>query len=200
VPRQRFIWPDLWSNPTFGRLSELEKVLYIGMFSMADDEGRIRAEPTFLAATVLPNTKVGVTRARRARNAVVAAFDHVRLYEIDGAEYIALLNWPDWQKPKYPSPSKLPAPPEDSGNGSGNDSRNDSGSDSRNDSPMGREGLGLEDLKQTPPNPNPVVDAARAPEEQEADPNDTASQDVLVETVRAVAAGEAHVVKDLSVL
>ena len=33
-------------------------------------------------------------------------------YTVDGIEYLAFLKWKQYQKPKYPKPSKLPPPPE----------------------------------------------------------------------------------------
>lgn len=61
---------------------------------------------------------------------MLLAMPKLALYEVDGNEYLAFTNWLEWQKPKYPSASRLPAFPESfresfpekQGNGSGNDS------------------------------------------------------------------------------
>jgi hypothetical protein len=110
MARQRFIHPELWEDPVFGKLQPAEMVLFIGLFSIADDEGRLLADPAFLRSQLFPfkdytNKKVGTMR-----DAVVAAMANVHLYRAEGYEYIALLKWKEYQKPKYPKPSKLPAP------------------------------------------------------------------------------------------
>jgi hypothetical protein len=112
MPRQRFIQPSIWSDPDFGKLSDSERVLFIGMFSNADDEGRILASPSYLRSLVWPyDDRLTGTRVRSLRDGVVAKFRTVALYEVAGIEYITFLNWREYQKPKYPKPSKLPPPP-----------------------------------------------------------------------------------------
>ena len=40
VARKRMIDPSMWINEDFGTLSTLAKLVFIGLFSSADDEGR----------------------------------------------------------------------------------------------------------------------------------------------------------------
>lgn len=153
MPRQRFIWPTLWDDPDIGRLDPLAQLLYIGCFSLADDDGRIHGEPEFLKAAVFRYRKISVTRVRQLRDSVAAACSHFKVYEVDDISYIAFTNWPDFQKPKYPKPSKLPPPPgwrkrrkpaPEQEKPSGNDSSSVDGT-FREASPIGkgREGFGL---------------------------------------------------------
>jgi hypothetical protein len=123
MARQRFIWPDLWTNPGFGQLEPLEQVLYIGCFSNADDHGRLRGDTEYLKANVLPRSRVRNAKIRAAREHVCEQMN-LTLYVVDGLEYLAFPNWAKWQKPKYPSASRLPAPPGDSGNSSSSPSGN----------------------------------------------------------------------------
>jgi hypothetical protein len=119
APRQRFIHPGVWKDPVFGRLDPLEQLLFIGFFSIADDEGRLLADPDFLKAEVFPYAKFTSRKVKLTRDGVVAKMASVHLYESLQIEYIELLKWRDYQKPKYPSPSKIPpAFPESSPNGS----------------------------------------------------------------------------------
>jgi hypothetical protein len=128
MARQRFIWPDLWTDPGFGRMGQLEQVLYIGCFSNADDEGRLLGDPPYLKATILPyQPHVGVGKVKSARNAMLVAMPKLVLYVVSQVEYLAFTNWTEWQKPKYPKPSRFPEPFRESlgevlPNGSGNDS------------------------------------------------------------------------------
>lgn len=111
MARQRFIWPDLWSDPVIGRLPALELVFYIGCFSNADDEGRLIGDPAYLRSTIFPYHDHTNRKVRNVRDAVVGKVNSLVAYESDGVEYLAFTNWREWQKPKYPTPSKLPAPP-----------------------------------------------------------------------------------------
>lgn len=110
MARQRFIWPDIWKDPTFGRLTDAEQVMFIGLFSIADDVGRTIADPEFLRAELYTYRDTTNKKVRAIRDSVVAKVESVWLYERDGVEYIALTKWSEYQKPKYPKPSKLPPP------------------------------------------------------------------------------------------
>lgn len=119
MARQRFIWPSIWSDKCFGELNHEEQILFIGLYSLADDEGRIIADPKYLKAQIFPYKHYSAKRVERVRNRVVERMRNVRLYRYGAAgdEAIVLLKWADYQKPKYPKPSKIPPPlPEDSGN------------------------------------------------------------------------------------
>lgn len=119
MARQRFIWPTIWKDPVFGRLQPLEQILFIGMFSIADDEGRLLADPAYLRAEVFPYKDYTHKKVLGIRDSVVAKCNSVHLYPVNAVEYIVLLNWHDFQKPKYPKPSKIPPPfPQDSPNAS----------------------------------------------------------------------------------
>ncbi len=111
MSRERFIAPEFWSDPKVGKLSPLERLLFIGCFSNADDEGRLPGNPAWLRATILPYDEVTPADVQKMRDHLVSLFHKLVLYEVDGDEYLAFLNWDKYQKPKYKRPSKIPAPP-----------------------------------------------------------------------------------------
>ena len=115
MARQRFIWPDLWEDKAFGRLAMAERVLFIALFSNADDEGRILADPANLRALAFRYDDFSLAEVRAMRDHIVATMPNVVLYEAQGDEYIWLRSWAKRQHPKYPQPSRLPPPPPDSG-------------------------------------------------------------------------------------
>jgi len=119
MARQRFIWPDIWDDPVLGRLSDSELLFYIGCFSNADDEGRLLGDPAFLRSTIFPYRELSATKVKNLRDRLASKVNSFRVYQRDGVDYIAFTNWDEWQKPKYPKPSKLPPPPtQDSPNAS----------------------------------------------------------------------------------
>lgn len=44
MARKRMIDPSIWINEDFGTLSNLAKLVFIGLFSLADDEGRRKSK------------------------------------------------------------------------------------------------------------------------------------------------------------
>lgn len=111
MARQRFIWPDLWEDEDFGALSPPERILFIALFSLADDEGRLPASPANLRALAFRFDDYTLDEVRAMRDHIAATMRHVELYAVDGKEYIWLTSWQQRQHPKYPQPSRIPAPP-----------------------------------------------------------------------------------------
>lgn len=112
MPRQRFIWPDLWTDPVIGRLPPINQLFFIGCFSIADDEGRLLADPAYLRSAIFPYQDFPLDMIREIRDATVAKCKNMVVYQVDGTEYIALLRWTRYQHPKYPKPSTIPPLPE----------------------------------------------------------------------------------------
>ncbi len=111
MARQRFIWPSIWGSRAFSKLSSNAKLLFIGLFSNADDEGRIIADPVYLKNVVWPRgTVLSTEDVENLRAEVVATCKKVKLYRHAKDDFIQLMDWLDHQTPKYPLPSKLPAP------------------------------------------------------------------------------------------
>lgn len=54
MSRQRFIYPEIFTSHDFMSLSHGARLLFIGMFTTADDFGRGDASPTVLKAKVFP--------------------------------------------------------------------------------------------------------------------------------------------------
>lgn len=59
MARTRSIRPEFWSDERVGSLSLLERLLFIGLWTFADDEGLCRANPLYLRSMIFPydNTK-----------------------------------------------------------------------------------------------------------------------------------------------
>lgn len=178
MARQRFIWPAIWDDPDLAGIPEGAHLLYIACFSLADDEGRLDGSPTFLRSQAFPYRNISKRTVKRYLDAIDQACGNFHVYVVNGREYISFSNWREFQKPKYPSPSKLPAPPWDSGNASGNDSPNGSGippADSGNDSPTGWVGKGS-----TPPSPR---EEGKSPRQRGTNPRARRQRDEAPTTI-----------------
>jgi hypothetical protein len=110
VARQRFIHPELWSDPTVGQLTPTERLFFIGCFSNADDEGRLLGSPAYLRSVIFPYDDFTIEQVKQIRDQVTCICKNLILYEFKSLEYLAFKKWSQYQKPKYPKPSKFPEP------------------------------------------------------------------------------------------
>lgn len=114
MPRRRIIDPSLWQDEGFAELSPRQQTLFIGLFSNADDEGRLSGSATAIRLS-LPAVFGGAELAEIEADieAVLRSMRRLVRYEVDGRAYLAFKNWARWQRIDRPSASDLPPPPED---------------------------------------------------------------------------------------
>jgi len=112
MPRRRMIDPDFWLDSRIKELSPAERLLFIGMISRADDEGRLPADPAYLRSQIFPYDDFTLEDIRNMRDHIIEVNPNVQLYTNAGEEYIYLRKWSRYQKPSHPQPSRLPKPPE----------------------------------------------------------------------------------------
>lgn len=109
-PRIRTIKPEIWADEGVGHLDPWERLLFVGLITMADDEGRLRALPSAISGHVFPYDKrVTPQRLRRW----LGRLDERQLivfYEADGVPYVQIRGWEKHQKVNRPVRSALPAP------------------------------------------------------------------------------------------
>ena len=94
------IKPDIWIDEGFLNLSIQARLLFIGMISGADDEGRGLATDRCLKAKVFPSDDVTLEQVRGFRGEL-ADNVNVQFYEVDGREYYQMAKWKDHQKVEY---------------------------------------------------------------------------------------------------
>ena len=114
MARQRFIHPEFWTDSTIGKLSPLDRLFFIGCISNADDEGRLLGDPAYLRSVIFPYDDIKISNVEDMRDRVVATCHNLIHYIIDGTVYLAFRHWSRYQAPRYPKPSRLPPPPDDS--------------------------------------------------------------------------------------
>jgi hypothetical protein len=103
--------PEMWRDPAVAKMTRDERLMFVGLITIADDEGRLNASPAALQGALYPNDTTTTPRAvRKWRDGLVAKLANVQLYEHQGVEYISLRRWERYQKPSHPTPSKLPKP------------------------------------------------------------------------------------------
>ena len=108
-PRIRTLKPEIWEDEAVGRLGAWERLLYIGLITMADDEGRLRALPAAIAGHVFPYDDLAPKKIREWLDAIDVS-GLVQLYHDGGTDYVQIKGWTCHQKINRPTPSTLPAP------------------------------------------------------------------------------------------
>lgn len=117
MARIRSIKPEFFISEDVAALTMFERVLFIGLWCYADDEGRGNADPRLVRADLFPlDDDVTVemvadginTLHRRGQVVLYEASRESR--EASGTRrYLSIVGW-DHQKISHPSKSKLPAP------------------------------------------------------------------------------------------
>ena len=115
MARKRMIDPDFWVDERVGQLSRDARLLFIGMWNFADDEGRMVAAPARLKAEVFPyDDDITPATVGNLINELVA-LGLVWCYTVDDRQYLWVVNFAKHQRISHPTPSLLPKTPEDSG-------------------------------------------------------------------------------------
>ena len=110
VSRIRTIKPELPHSETLGRVSRDARLLFVLLWTVADDAGRARANARLLASLLFP-FDADAPAAVPEWLAELEAVDCIRRYTVDRTEYLEIPRWTSHQKIDRPGPSRHPAPP-----------------------------------------------------------------------------------------
>lgn len=107
MARKRMIDPNIWQSEDFGKLSNLAKIVFIGLFSLADDEGRGKANPMLLKSMLFPyNEKLRSADVEVALSEISRNMSTI-FYSYNETWYYSLLSWNVFQKIDKPSESQI---------------------------------------------------------------------------------------------
>jgi hypothetical protein len=106
--RIRSVKPEFWQDERLARLPHVTRLLFIGLWGIADDEGRLRGNPLFIRAQVFPyepHADVETALAELENAGLIVR------YEADSEAFVWVRNFRKHQKIDTRLKSKLPAPP-----------------------------------------------------------------------------------------
>lgn len=107
--KRRMIDGGIWANEKFAELPPMARLLHIGLINLADDQGRVKAHPAYLRSQLFPYDDVSLGEISDWL-CLIAENGTLARYEVDGKEYLQLLNWWEYQSLQYASPSEYPRP------------------------------------------------------------------------------------------
>lgn len=114
MARARNIKPGFFRNEDLVELPFQTRLLFIGLWTMADREGRLENRPKKIKLEIFPADDVDISLEITR----LAEAGLVKVYEVDGKKCIQVVNFKKHQNPHHrESASDLPEPPENNENG-----------------------------------------------------------------------------------
>lgn len=109
MARKRDLKPGFFANEHLGEIEPLGRLLFAGLWTIADREGRLEDRPRKIRAAVLPYDDCDADALLDA----LAVRGFVLRYEIDGERYIQILNFKKHQNPHPREVASIIPPPPD---------------------------------------------------------------------------------------
>lgn len=108
------IHSKIWESDQVTSLSMNARLLYIGMFSIADDYGRLRGDARFLKNRIFPFDDICLKDIEALRDEIQNV-ELIEVYSSGKGVYIYHPNWKKYQKLRIEriKPSEYPDPPSD---------------------------------------------------------------------------------------
>ncbi len=110
MARARTIKPQFIRSRSMRKVSCMARLTFIQLWLVADDAGRLVAQPRLLAHQLYPRD----AEAARLLPGCLAELERehcIEHYTVDRLEYLRIVNWHRHQKIYHPTPSRLPARP-----------------------------------------------------------------------------------------
>jgi len=110
MARARTIKPHFMRSRSMRAVSGMARLTFIQLWLIADDAGRLTASPLSLARRLYPGDA-------QAAGLLPGWLDElegqhcIERYNVDGYDYLRIVNWRRHQKIYHPTPSRLPARP-----------------------------------------------------------------------------------------
>ena len=109
--RIRSIKPEFFQDEDLAELSPLHRILFAGLWTEADREGRLEDRPKRLKAMLLPYDEADVDEMLQDLADHRTRF--IQRYEVEGRRFILIPRFTKHQRPNSrESTSVIPAPPE----------------------------------------------------------------------------------------
>ena len=107
MARSRNIKPGFFGNDLLAEMSPLTRLLFIGLWTIVDREGRMEDRPRKIKANVLPYDDADID----SHLLELAKRGFILRYSVDGTRYIQVQNWLKHQQPHIKEVASLiPAP------------------------------------------------------------------------------------------
>lgn len=113
MARKRMLDPSIWTSTSFLRLTIRQRLLFIGLISNSDDEGKQSGDLRAIKARVFPSDTVSLSKIGCDLDEIGKTNQMILRYEVDSEPYIKLPKFLIYQRIDRPSASQLPDPIDD---------------------------------------------------------------------------------------
>lgn len=111
MARKRQISPSIWTSEQFCSLKDLgARLLFIGIFSNADDEGRLKASPWHLKMLIYPSDENIIVENVAKWLDELSTVNLITVYKVFDVEYLFIPTFSKHQFISKPFPSNIPEP------------------------------------------------------------------------------------------
>lgn len=111
MPRKRMIDPSFWRDEKIAKCSFMERLLFQGLWTFAEDHGVGRANPLLIKADIFPYDPLREADIQTSLEKL-SSLGVILLYERDGQRYYYVVNFTKHQTINKPSKTTLPPPDE----------------------------------------------------------------------------------------
>lgn len=109
MARIRTIKPTFWEDELVGSMSTRTRLVFVGLFSLADDAGRLRGNAAWIRSQLFAYDEDTTAAAVEASLRELHNARRIRLYG-NGQRYVEVTNFLKHQRIQKPQPSQIPAP------------------------------------------------------------------------------------------
>lgn len=113
MARIRYLKPDFFKDEDLVEHPHWIRLLFQGLWTIADKEGRLEDRPKRIKVDLFPyeNTDIekGLCELSKVKNHSTRPF--IQRYEVAGEKYIAIVNWHKHQKPHHTEKESIIPPP-----------------------------------------------------------------------------------------
>lgn len=110
MTRRRMIDPELWIDEKVAQMSLGARLLFIGSWNFADDNGNFRYSAARLKAQIFPHDTDITNDTVEGYIKEIIELGPYAEYQLDGHRYISIVHFLDYQRINRPSPTKIPKP------------------------------------------------------------------------------------------
>ena len=109
MARKRMIDPSFWRDEKIAQCTHMERLLFQGLWTFAEDSGVGRANPLLIKADIFPYDTLREADIKRSLDKL-SSLGLIKLYEADGQHYYMVKNFLKHQTINRPSQCTLPMP------------------------------------------------------------------------------------------
>jgi hypothetical protein len=112
MTEKRMMHRQFFESEAIANLTLRQRLLIIGIITIADDQGRTKGHPGWLKAQIFPYDDIQSADVKKDLEQIVTNNDTIIIYKIGGKQYIQLTHWWKYQALQWAKESEYPPPPD----------------------------------------------------------------------------------------